>query len=327
MSRTTALVESDWARSIAPRLFDGKTVLVGTKSVREQLQVVQESLEANTHLRNVRSLELPILPWSSRPNLSESVATALLASEHLIVVDDIGKDALLAWLNSLQWKRFPKLWIQGEAHQREAQHMAESLELGNPSASLATGYALAKAHIYELLRHLSSRHSVGCVLEMGVFRGGTLMMMRRMLRELGMNDVDLLGFDTFSGFPPPRNLLDQFSDTTFVNVDFLGTQASLRSFDVQLVRGDICETIYEFKRSDILLTFFDTDNYSPVVHALPICWQNTVEGGAVVFDHFYTRTEMMDTIGERIAAVEFFEGRTDVLHLSGTGVFVKMPGA
>ena len=139
------------------------------------------------------------------------------------------------------------------------------------------------------LTSLSRKNCRGLVVELGVFRGGTLLLMNQMLKALGFKGAHLIGFDTFDGFPPPRCLLDMFAMDKFVNRDFAGTSRLLEAEGIRLVRGDIVETAKLLQQEPLLLTFIDTDNYSPAAAALPVCWKGTVKGGAVIMDHFYTK--------------------------------------
>ncbi len=73
----------------------------------------------------------------------------------------------------------------------------------------------------------------------------------------------------------------------------------------------------------LLLSFFDTDNYSPARAALELCITQTVVGGSIVFDHFTSLDRFRYTIGERMAAHEKL-ANSDFFHLHGTGVFTRV---
>jgi len=91
------------------------------------------------------------------------------------------------------------------------------------------------------------------------------------------------------------------------------------------VVGDIYETVPERLADEpVLLAFVDTDNFSGAHAALSTIVANLVPGGAVVLDHFHTTEEYVYTVGERLAARSLLVG-SDLLHLHGTGVFLKVP--
>ena len=71
-----------------------------------------------------------------------------------------------------------------------------------------------------------------------------------------------------------------------------------------------------------MFSFFDTDYYSPTRVALEMCYEQTVRGGVIAFDHYFSEG-WEDTIGECIAAKEVLEGKP-VFHLHGTGIFLKL---
>jgi len=50
-----------------------------------------------------------------------------------------------------------------------------------------------------------------------------------------------------------------------------------------------------------VLTFIDTDNYTPARAAIEVARERTVPGGAIVFDHFTGTSRFRYTLGERIA--------------------------
>ena len=280
--------------------------------------------EAVCAAREAAGVGVDVMLTTWRNNDFEGEDLIRFDPDALVVCTDVSKDEILSRLNRLDWLRLPKVITFGVAHQESISRSVEEIEQIGGEKSHATGYPFAKAHIFEILRSLRERHCSGWVVELGVFRGGTLLMMNQILKKLSFDGPQLVGFDTFDGFPPRRCLLDLFAMEEFVNRDFDGTAQRLGAEGIRLVRGDIVETASWIDGKKLLLTFVDTDNYSPVAAALPFCWKGTVTGGAVVFDHYYTKELFLDTIGERVAAWEFFRDRTDYLHLSGTGVFIKI---
>lgn len=75
-------------------------------------------------------------------------------------------------------------------------------------------------------------------------------------------------------------------------------------------------------REDLVLTFMDTDNYSPAQAALRIVRERTVVGGAIVFDHFTGADRFRYTLGERIAGRVLLDD-SRYFHLHDTGVFYR----
>jgi O-methyltransferase len=261
-------------------------------------------------------------PWST-PDTTPQLETDGI--DVVVICVDEGKIPVLSWLNAQKWQHLPQVVIAGAGHQFVVQNRVARIERATASVSYATGYGLVKAHLLDCLRYLRQSRSSGLVVEMGAFRGGTLMLLSEIVISLGFSNVELVGFDTFAGFPTRRRLLDLFAMERFEDRDFQGIQSTLAKRGIGVVRGDIVDTARWLEAKEPILTFFDTDNYTPTAAALPLVFERTIPGGVVVFDHYYTRAEYLDTIGERVAAEEFFRGRSDYFHLSGTGVFVKLP--
>jgi O-methyltransferase len=111
-----------------------------------------------------------------------------------------------------------------------------------------------------------------------------------------------------------------------VFTDEVAVRRYLDGRDIEIVAGDIAETRRRLEGEDMVLTFIDTDNYTPASAVLKVARGRTVPGGAIVFDHFTGTDRFRYTLGERIAG----RGLPDDprwLHLHGTGVFSRQQAA
>ena len=106
------------------------------------------------------------------------------------------------------------------------------------------------------------------------------------------------------------------------SADYKTVKRYCEPYGVELIKGDICETFKTLIGIPLMLSFFDTDYYSPARVALEMCYNQTVRGGIIAFDHYFSEG-WEDTIGERIAAKEVLEEKS-VFHLHGTGIFLKL---
>ena len=92
--------------------------------------------------------------------------------------------------------------------------------------------------------------------------------------------------------------------------------------NIEIVPGDIVETCDRLVNEDIVVSFIDTDNYTPAAAALRVVQQRTVVGGAIVFDHFTGVDKFRYTLGERFAGKVLLND-VRYFHLHGTGVFYR----
>ncbi len=245
--------------------------------------------------------------------------------EVIVVCDDGNKLSILLELNRIKWGHFPHVVIPGVGHHENIRNKVLSLEAAIGEESHAVGYHYLKAHFYELLRSCRDQNIVGDIVELGVFRGGTLLLLNQILKDLQFQGPKLIGFDTWSGFPERRSLLDMYSSEEYVCKKYEEINGRLAQEGIELIRGDIIDTIGTIASRSLILTFIDTDNYTPAKAALPLIAERTQRGGAIVFDHYYALEEYNDALGDGIAAMEFFaESSKCFLNLSGTGVFIKM---
>jgi O-methyltransferase len=180
---------------------------------------------------------------------------------------------------------------------------------------------LGLVHLYQALRYISARKLQGAIAEFGVFQGGTTVFMAKVLQHFG-SQSRIYGFDTFAGFPPRKHALDLYSDAKCEFPHYDVVKAYCYPYNIELVKGDISETYRQLNGIPLALTFFDADNYSTARSALPLCYEQTVPGGILAFDHYYS-PNWVRTIGERIAIKEVLS-TLDVLNLHGTGVFIKV---
>jgi len=187
--------------------------------------------------------------------------------------------------------------------------------------SFANGYPNCLIHLWQVLQNAARLGINGTIVEFGMFRGGTTMLLSRFAERLG-KDWPIIGFDTFDGFPPPRSPLDMYSHPDCVFLDEAAARRYLAGRNVEIVPGDIVETASRLKERDILLAFIDTDNFTSATAALDAVQGQIVPGGAIVFDHFTGVDRFLYTLGERMAAKRLL-GDPRFFNLHGTGVFLR----
>ncbi|WP_157965594.1 class I SAM-dependent methyltransferase [Euzebya rosea] len=242
----------------------------------------------------------------------------------LVIAHDDAKEAwLLRARDLLDGQRPPPdVVIAGTGHLAFNDERYARLDAPALVPSYATGSPHTRHHIYNCLTAAATAGLDGAIVEFGAFKGGTTAWMARVASDLGI-DGPVIGFDTWDGFPARRSLLDLYEHPRCVFGDLDAVRAYTAPYGVELVAGDITETFHRLAGMPLLLSFFDTDNYSPARAALELCADQTVVGGSIVLDHVATLPDYVDTVGERIAAAEVLDDRP-FLHLHDTGVYTRI---
>jgi len=238
------------------------------------------------------------------------------------VCADHEKEELLRAYAELAGEPLPEVVLAGTGHFDFRDPLFTSLTEKKLVRSTATGSPHTLTHLYQCLRNAAKVGAEGAIAEFGMYKGGTTVMLAKMAKALGL-DSRVIGFDAFTGFPPRRSLLDLYSDPVCEFTNLEEVRRYCEPYGIEIVAGDISETYRRLETEPLLLSFFDTDNYSPTKAALPICIEQTVPGGSIVFDHVYSLDEFRYTLGERMAAYELL-AESGFFHLHGTGVFTRI---
>ena len=174
----------------------------------------------------------------------------------------------------------------------------------------------------------------GDIVELGVYRGTSLMSWANFLeiRNMGDRQKQVFGFDNFEGFTSMHEkdgkvdasvgkTLSGFNGGAFAVM--LEDAISIYDQDrfipykprVKLIKGDIETTVPKFVEDNpglrICLLHFDCDMYQPTKTGLEHLWPLVVPGGVVLFDEYAIRPWE----GESAAVDEFFKGRTKIHRL------------
>lgn len=263
-------------------------------------------------------------PAITVPNLSVPVrAITELSNSHLKVVviaaDDEKEELLRSALPYL--KGTPKIIVSGYGHLLFRDPMFRDTVSQLLVPSYANGYPNSLIHIYQCLKNAARLSLQGVVAEFGMFKGGTTMFISQIIEQCGC-EWPVIGFDTFSGFPPRRSPLDMYDHPGCIFSDLPSVRRYFEGRNVEIVPGDIAETCRRLAAEELVLTFIDTDNYTPARHAIEIVKERTVIHGAIVFDHFAGTDRFRYTLGERMAAMVLLDD-VRYFHLHDTGVFFR----
>jgi hypothetical protein len=125
---------------------------------------------------------------------------------------------------------------------------------------------------------VESRRLKGLNLEFGVFNGGTIKILSKMLR----NEI-IWGFDSFEGLPEEW----YFGESNHVKGYFKLTEVPKVNSNVKLVKGWFKDSIPEWKKEhkgEISLLHIDSDLYSSCKTILDELNDQIVEGTIIIFD-------------------------------------------
>jgi hypothetical protein len=177
---------------------------------------------------------------------------------------------------------------------------------------------LVRYELFKLIREVA-----GSILEFGVMNGQGLMSMAQFSAILEPANVnrEIIGFDTFEGFPNV-SINDGVASVIKVGgykVDgsYMRLHQAIKLFDsnrflghvpkVHLVKGDVTETLPEYLTKNphtiAALVYMDLDLYTPTKFVLEQIMDRVPKGAIVVFDELNHRsfpgetTALLETLG------------------------------
>jgi len=161
-------------------------------------------------------------------------------------------------------------------------------------------YALARAVEYTVGRQLP-----GAMVECGVWRGGSMMVVALTLLRLGVTDRELYLFDTFEGMTEPSEEDVKYSGERATdilartsrdsNVWGVAPLEQVREAvlsvgypeeRIHFVKGAVEETLPTSAPEEIALLRLDTDWYSSTKHELLHLYPRLVHGGVLMLDDY-----------------------------------------
>jgi hypothetical protein len=160
-----------------------------------------------------------------------------------------------------------------------------------------------------LLENIINDNITGCIVEMGVWRGGMSMWMQSILRYY-RDKRDIWLFDTFGRFPTSSDSKDQYihsitqmlfeNSPTITDVKNNFMTNGLLDSNIKFVAGDIKDTVPVSPIQNIALLHCDTDYYDSTKTILENFYSRIVLGGYIVIDDYNN-----DFLGCKTAVDEF----------------------
>jgi hypothetical protein len=238
----------------------------------------------------------------------------------VVIAEDAGKEIILEEI-ARTLPANTKIVIGGFSHFEFHDDVFDKIRRDLFIPSFANGYRHCLVHIYQCLQYAHRRGIKGCVAEFGMFKGGTTMLISRFIDAIGA-DWKVYGFDTFNGFPNKRSPLDMYAHPDCVFLDVEMVRAVFAGRNVEVVAGDVVDTVTRLDGEQLVLSFVDTDNFTSAEAIIRVIADRTQIGGAIIFDHWTGHDRHIDTIGERIAAKRL-TADPRYFNLHGTGVFLR----
>jgi O-methyltransferase len=182
-------------------------------------------------------------------------------------------------------------------------------------------------------------HSIpGAVVECGVWRGGSMHAVARVLDAGGSHSRDLYLFDTFEGMPPPttkdRRLRGRSAAALLARNEKDKTIWAFASLDevkagfeavpypaerIHFIKGKVEDTVPVRAPDQIALLRLDTDWYESTRHELEHLYDRLVSGGVLILDDYgwwkgsrEATDEFLRKTGERLLLVRAGSGRIAV---------------
>jgi hypothetical protein len=197
------------------------------------------------------------------------------------------------------------------------------------------------AALREAVRYVVRAGIPGDVVECGVWRGGSMMVVALTLVELGVTDRDLHLFDTFTHMPfPGEEDVDLFGVPAADAYEAASAAEAFRYLTLDEVRAALVATGYPEERMHfvpglvedtipdaaperIALCRLDTDWYRSTVHEMEHLFPRISAGGVLLVDDYGHFMGAKQAVDEHFAA----HGPEVLLHrIDFTGRLVIVPG-
>jgi len=163
--------------------------------------------------------------------------------------------------------------------------------------------------LYLLAKQANNLNGDFC--ECGVYRGGTAMLLERVLAGISnRNGKKLHLFDTFEGMPATDPALDLHKKGDFHDTSMEAVRERLKSVDlVEFHKGWTPDTFLDLRQdAKLSLVHIDVDIYRSVMDCCNHLYERVVKGGFMIFDDY----GFPSCPGARKAVDEYFALKPEV---------------
>jgi hypothetical protein len=151
------------------------------------------------------------------------------------------------------------------------------------------------------------RRVPGDLIETGVWRGGSTILMRAALKAAGVSDRTVWVADSFEGLPAPKDGTDgpDLSHIKHLKVSLEQVRANFARFgllddQVKFLKGWFCDTLPTAPIERLAILRLDGDLYSSTRDALEALYPKVSPGGYVIVDDYGSWPECKRAVNEYI---------------------------
>lgn len=180
--------------------------------------------------------------------------------------------------------------------------------------------------VEELLVGIGQRGVPGDCIEAGVWRGGTVILMRAVLDAHGMADRQVIAADSFAGIPPSTRFLhdpvDLWPDRWIASLDEVQANiagAGMGDPRIEFVEGLFADSLPRLAGRQLAFARLDSDSHDSVMDSLTWLYPLLMPGGAILIDDWHL-------FGCRLAVDRYRQqhGITDPIQtVAGNGYWFK----
>lgn len=185
-------------------------------------------------------------------------------------------------------------------------------------------------NVQRCVADILGNHVPGDFAEAGVWRGGTSIFMRALLKVHKVTDRTIWVADSFEGMPAPGSATDgdDYSQVEYLKVSLEEVQANFARFglldeQVRFLKGWFHDTLPNAPIERLALLRLDGDMYSSTMDSLRSLYHRVSPGGYVIVDDYYSWDSC------RRAVTDFLrENRIDaeIRPIDWTGAYWKVAG-
>jgi O-methyltransferase len=157
--------------------------------------------------------------------------------------------------------------------------------------------------LYTSVNYVLDQNILGDIVECGVWRGGSSLLVALMMKARNISDRKLYLYDTFQGMTPPTEfdvykrgntgleMMEQYGDDIgwcYALLDDVKAAFSVHNFDFEIlfVQGDVVETLATIKPETISILRLDTDWYESTATELEQLYPRLSTGGVLIIDDY-----------------------------------------